>query len=137
MYVLSGRGADKLIPQWAIFDLGDHPVPTFHKGRVGILGDAAHATSPHQGAGAGLAIEDAAVLAELLADDRVMNHEDLTAAFAAYDATRKGRGHWLIHGSRRNGDLVEWRTEEVGRDFKQIETEIKERCMELWYADVN
>ena len=39
--------------QWAIFDLGDNPVPSFYKGRIAILGDAAHATSPHNGAGAG------------------------------------------------------------------------------------
>ncbi len=38
---------------WAIFDLGDHPVPSFHKGRICISGDAAHDTSPRQGAGEG------------------------------------------------------------------------------------
>jgi salicylate hydroxylase len=101
------------------------------------LGDAAHASSPHHGAGAGLAIEDAAILSELLADQRVMSHKDLEAAFAVYDAKRKGRAQWLIQGSRRNGDLVEWRTEDAGRDFKQIENEINERCKTLWYVDVN
>lgn len=39
---------------WAIFDLGEHAPPSYAKGRTAILGDAAHATSPHHGAGAGL-----------------------------------------------------------------------------------
>ncbi len=40
------------------------PAP-WHKGRVLLIGDAAHATTPHVGYGAGLAIEDAVVLGEL------------------------------------------------------------------------
>jgi salicylate hydroxylase len=66
-----------------------------------------------------------------------MSHKDLAAAFTAYDMSRRERAQWLIQGSRRNGDLVEWRTEDVGRDFNKIENEIKERCKTLWYADVN
>jgi 2-polyprenyl-6-methoxyphenol hydroxylase-like FAD-dependent oxidoreductase len=41
------------------------PLP-WHRGRVALIGDAVHATTPHLAAGAGLAIEDAVVLAELL-----------------------------------------------------------------------
>ena len=66
-----------LIEQWAIYDLGENPVPAFYKGRVGIAGDAAHATSPHHGAGAGFCIEDSAVLATLLSDERVTTAKDL------------------------------------------------------------
>jgi 2-polyprenyl-6-methoxyphenol hydroxylase-like FAD-dependent oxidoreductase len=39
--------------------------PPWHRGRVVLIGDAVHATTPHLAAGAGLAIEDAVVLAEL------------------------------------------------------------------------
>src|SRR5690606_4553202 len=39
----------------------------WHKGRVVLLGDAVHATTPHLGQGAGMAIEDGIVLAEELA----------------------------------------------------------------------
>lgn len=42
------------------------PAP-WHRGRVVLLGDAAHATTPHLASGAGMAIEDAIVLAEELA----------------------------------------------------------------------
>ncbi|KAF7544844.1 hypothetical protein G7Z17_g9628 [Cylindrodendrum hubeiense] len=112
---------------WAIFDLGDHPVPTFYKGRLSIAGDAAHATSPHHGAGAGFCIEDSAVMSELLADQCVQSHKDLEAAFAAYDKSRRERSQWLVQSSRRIGDCYEWRAAGVGKDFKKIENEIEER----------
>jgi 2-polyprenyl-6-methoxyphenol hydroxylase-like FAD-dependent oxidoreductase len=41
------------------------PAP-WYRGRVVVIGDAAHTTTPHMAAGAGIAIEDAIVLAELL-----------------------------------------------------------------------
>ena len=43
--------------------------PPWHRGRVAVIGDAAHTTTPHLATGAGIAIEDAVVLAELLAAD--------------------------------------------------------------------
>ncbi|KAL6243946.1 hypothetical protein RBB50_009380 [Rhinocladiella similis] len=97
---------------WAIFDLGEHPVPTMYKGRICISGDAAHATSPHHGAGAGFCIEDSAVLAELLADESVQTPQDLEAVFATFNAERKARGQWLVQASRHIGDCYEWRAKE-------------------------
>ena len=41
----------------------------WYRGRAVLIGDAAHTTTPHLGQGAGMAIEDAVVLAELLAED--------------------------------------------------------------------
>ena len=41
----------------------------WYRGRVAVIGDAAHTTTPHLATGAGIAIEDAVVLAELLAAD--------------------------------------------------------------------
>jgi 2-polyprenyl-6-methoxyphenol hydroxylase-like FAD-dependent oxidoreductase len=43
------------------------PLPAYHRGRVAILGDAAHAMTPHLGQGACQAIEDAIVLASVVA----------------------------------------------------------------------
>ncbi|KAK4945730.1 hypothetical protein LTR10_015078 [Elasticomyces elasticus] len=112
---------------WAIFDLGENPVPTFHKGRICISGDAAHATSPHHGAGAGFCIEDSAVLAELLADERVGEPQDLEAVFETFNAERKDRGQWLVQSSRYIGDCYEWRAKDVGSDFAKIEEQINRR----------
>jgi salicylate hydroxylase len=37
---------------WALFDTGEFPAAAYNRGRVCLLGDAAHASSPHHGAGA-------------------------------------------------------------------------------------
>jgi 2-polyprenyl-6-methoxyphenol hydroxylase-like FAD-dependent oxidoreductase len=41
--------------------------PPWHRGRVLFIGDAAHASTPHLGQGAAMAVEDAVVLGELMA----------------------------------------------------------------------
>ncbi|MEO3870642.1 FAD-dependent monooxygenase [Nonomuraea sp. B12E4] len=63
----------------------DTPLPAFHRGKVALLGDAAHAMTPNLGQGACQAIEDAIVLAHLVGADEV------PAALAAYTAARLER----------------------------------------------
>lgn len=64
------REIARLFPEkmvkWGIYDMYEHPAPTFARGRVCIAGDAAHASSPHQGVGACMGVEDALVLCEVL-----------------------------------------------------------------------
>lgn len=110
---------------WAIYDLP--PLPTFYKGRMVVVGDAAHATSPHHGAGAGFCIEDSALLADLLADTRVRGVQDLEAVLATFDAVRRERSQWLVDSSRFTGDLYEWRAPGIGRDLNAINAEINRR----------
>ncbi|OKL61229.1 hypothetical protein UA08_03486 [Talaromyces atroroseus] len=118
---------------WAIYDLGDHPVSTFYKGRVCLLGDAAHATSPHHGAGGGFCIEDSAVLATLLLAavetraDKEGKDIPFESVFAAFDASRRERSQWLVQSSRFIGDCYQWRAEGVDRDFVRMEEEINRR----------
>jgi 2-polyprenyl-6-methoxyphenol hydroxylase-like FAD-dependent oxidoreductase len=66
----------------------------WHKGRVVLLGDAVHATTPHLGQGAGLAIEDSLVLAEEL-----VRHNTLEAAFTAYRDRRFERCRNIVESS--------------------------------------
>ncbi|MGW6129662.1 FAD-dependent monooxygenase [Cellulomonas sp. NPDC055163] len=61
-------------------------VPTWHRGRVVVLGDAAHATGPVWAQGAALALEDALVLAEVLAAV-----PDWSAACAVWERRRRAR----------------------------------------------
>jgi FAD-dependent urate hydroxylase len=61
-------------------------VPTWHRGPMIIVGDAAHATSPASGQGASMAIEDAVVLGKCLRD-----LPDIRQAFAAYERLRRER----------------------------------------------
>lgn len=66
----------------------------WHQGRVVLLGDAVHATTPHLGQGAGMAIEDAIVLAEELSA-----HAEPEAAFEAYRARRYERCRYIVEAS--------------------------------------
>jgi 2-polyprenyl-6-methoxyphenol hydroxylase-like FAD-dependent oxidoreductase len=66
----------------------------WHKGRVVLLGDAVHATTPHLGQGAGMAIEDSIVLAE-----EITNGTTPEAAFAAYRNRRFERCRYIVEKS--------------------------------------
>lgn len=66
----------------------------WHHGRIVLLGDAVHATTPHLGQGAGLAIEDSLVLAEELS-----RYEDVEAALCAYRTRRFERCAWIVRAS--------------------------------------
>ena len=56
-------------------------MPQWHKGRVCLIGDAAHCPTPASGLGASMAMADAYILAKKLSEET-----DYTVAFAAYDA---------------------------------------------------
>ncbi|KAG5932462.1 hypothetical protein E4U59_007475 [Claviceps monticola] len=121
---------------WAIFDLGDNPPPTFAKGPVCLVGDAAHATSPHHGAGAGFCIEDAAVLAQLFANDEILGRRAVQVALAVYDACRRERASWLVQSSRHIGNTYEWIAEGIENDFTRIQKEITHRNGVIANADI-
>lgn len=67
----------------------------WHRGRVVLLGDAIHSTTPHLGQGAGMAIEDALVLADELASASTPE-----SAFAAYRARRFERCEYIVEKSK-------------------------------------
>jgi salicylate hydroxylase len=71
--------------KWGIHDRD--PIPQWTKGRVTLLGDAAHPTMPTLAQGGNMAIEDGFVLGRQL--DR--HREDIGAALAAYVAERQPR----------------------------------------------
>jgi 2-polyprenyl-6-methoxyphenol hydroxylase-like FAD-dependent oxidoreductase len=70
------------------------PLPWF-KGRVVLAGDAVHACTPHLTQGAGMALEDAVVLAEELDVDR-----PVVESLAAYGARRHPRTTFVQDASR-------------------------------------
>lgn len=71
--------------RWALFAVPD--LPAWTRGPVALVGDAAHAMTPFAAQGAGMAIEDAAVLAACLADAP----GEAPAALARYAALRRPR----------------------------------------------
>jgi 2-polyprenyl-6-methoxyphenol hydroxylase-like FAD-dependent oxidoreductase len=66
----------------------------WHEGRVVLLGDAVHAATPHLGQGAGMAIEDAIVMAE-----EIGRHATPESAFAAYRERRFERCRYIVEES--------------------------------------
>ncbi|GAA3156008.1 FAD-dependent monooxygenase [Planomonospora alba] len=74
------------------------PLPAMHRGRVALLGDAAHAMTPNLGQGACQAIEDAVVLAHA-AGPGDGPAGDLTARLAGYTAARLARTSTLVSRS--------------------------------------
>jgi FAD-dependent urate hydroxylase len=73
-------------------------VPTWHRGPMIVVGDAAHAPSPTSGQGASMAAEDAVVLAKCLRD-----LPDVPRAFAAYERLRRRRVERIVAQGARSG----------------------------------
>ncbi|MER8157892.1 FAD-dependent monooxygenase [Streptomyces sp. NPDC094472] len=78
------------------------PLPAYHRGRVALLGDAAHAMAPTMGQGGNQAIEDAVVLAHHLAPDTA--HP--SAALAAYTRDRLPRTMDVVRRSARTARMI-------------------------------
>jgi 2-polyprenyl-6-methoxyphenol hydroxylase-like FAD-dependent oxidoreductase len=83
-----------------IYDI--EPLPRFVRGRVALLGDAAHAMTPNLGQGACQAIEDSVVLAAL-----VQSKGQIEAALAEYDRRRRARTRTIVLWARRLGRVAQ------------------------------
>jgi 2-polyprenyl-6-methoxyphenol hydroxylase-like FAD-dependent oxidoreductase len=79
------------------------PVRRWGRGRVTLLGDAAHPTTPNLGQGGCMAIEDAAVLAQSLA-----NAGDVAAGLREYEERRFQRTAWITRQSLTYGRIGQW-----------------------------
>jgi salicylate hydroxylase len=89
---------------WQVWSLFDRRPAAMAKGRVALLGDAAHPVLPFLAQGASLAIEDAGVLARLLAEYLAREGAaGVPAAMAAYAAARARRVAHVQEASRQNG----------------------------------
>ena len=105
------RATSGRLAGWATHDLPS--VPTWHRGPMIIIGDAAHATAPSSGQGASMAIEDAIVLARCLRD-----LPDTRGAFAAYEKLRRRRVERIVaHGARTSNSKAAGPVGRVLRDL--------------------
>jgi 2-polyprenyl-6-methoxyphenol hydroxylase-like FAD-dependent oxidoreductase len=93
--------ADTAIVRTDIYDRP--PVTQWVRGRVALLGDAAHPMTPNMGQGGGQAVEDAVVLARCLATEA-----ELPKALARYQALRVPRANSFVVQSRRLGEVSQW-----------------------------
>lgn len=97
--------------RWGIYDR--HQPERWSTERIALLGDAAHATTPHLGQGLNQSIEDAATLGVLLAD---VDLTDVPGRFRLYEELRRERTNRIQQGSRK-----------MGRTYRAAELSIHER----------
>jgi len=88
--------------RWALYDR--EPLPTWTKGRLTLLGDAAHPMLPHLGQGANQSIEDGMALATMLAQ---APSAGVPAMLAAYERLRRERVAEVQLGARKHGLRVD------------------------------
>jgi salicylate hydroxylase len=88
--------------RWALYDR--EPLPTWTKGRLTLLGDAAHPMLPHLGQGANQAIEDGMALATLL---EKADAAGAPACLLAYEKLRRERVAEVVLGARKHGLRVD------------------------------
>ncbi len=81
------------------------PLPSFHRGRVALLGDAAHPMTPNLGQGACQALEDAAVISRLAAGTEP---DTVSGMLAHYTAARLPRTTDVARWSRRAATMTTW-----------------------------
>lgn len=91
----------------------DH-APTYFRGRVAMMGDAAHASMPFAGNGAAQALEDAAVLDYLFS--KVTSPAQVEAAFSAYDTTRRPRSQAVVDMARKFGRVYAYAEDGMHED---------------------
>ena len=76
-------------------------LPTWHKSKVCLIGDAAHATSPYVGQGAAMSMEDAVIMAMCLRDI-----PDMDDAFTKFEKLRKRRTEKIVKTSQQSGKFM-------------------------------
>jgi 2-polyprenyl-6-methoxyphenol hydroxylase-like FAD-dependent oxidoreductase len=81
------------------------PLPSFHRGRIALLGDAAHSMTPNLGQGACQALEDAAVISRLAAGTEP---DAVAGMLARYTAARLPRATDVVRWSRRAATMTTW-----------------------------
>jgi salicylate hydroxylase len=90
------------VPAWQKWALAEPlEVTPWTQGARTLLGDAAHAMQPFLAQGGAMALEDALVLAA----EAAASPDDLTGAFARYEAVRRPRVARVQAGARRNGRI--------------------------------
>jgi salicylate hydroxylase len=103
---------------WALGEVLAVPSYVSESGRVVLIGDAAHAILPHAGQGGGMAIEDAASLAEFLGC--MTSRDDLGRTMSAWSEFRQTRVEHLREIARSNADALTFPDgpSQVARDAK-------------------
>ena len=114
-----------------LYDLS--PLKRWWKGRVILLGDAAHAMTPNLGQGGAQAIEDAFVLADKLSSCR-----SISEAFPEYERLRMPKVRRVVHTAWRYGQIAHTRSRWLQRlrnvGMKSVPDWVNQKRVEWLYA---
>ncbi|MBZ8178869.1 FAD-dependent urate hydroxylase HpxO [Oscillatoria salina] len=96
------------------------PLPNLVKGRIALLGDSAHATTPTLGQGGCQAMEDAEVLSRFL----VTTNLSVADALLRYQGERKERTANLVLKARKRTDTIYGKNAEITQEwYEQLKAE--------------
>ena len=115
--------------RWGLYDR--EPLATWTRGRLTLLGDAAHPMLPHTGQGANQAIEDAVTLAAVLDD---ANTASAPRALQIYESLRRERCARVQRSSRVNGARYDATGDDLTARDRQLSTQPQERAW-IWNYD--
>ncbi|KAN0064607.1 hypothetical protein ACQY0O_002236 [Thecaphora frezii] len=115
--------------KWALHQLIP-PLGSYTNGRVIVGGDAAHGGTPHQGAMAGQAIEDALFYSRLFGHPNV-NASNVLRAMGSIDAIRVPRANEVLQKSLDAGDVYEF-AGPLGDDIDKLAKDLVTRFDYLW-----
>ena len=115
---------------WALHEV--QPLETYSNktNNVIVIGDAAHAMLPHQGAGAGQGLEDALILAHLLSNSD-LTVETIKAVSGIYEQVRLERAVKVQNTSRESGEIYELYSPQFS-DFDAVGSHLTHRFDWLW-----
>jgi salicylate hydroxylase len=116
---------------WGLYDR--RPLASWTKGRLALLGDAAHAMLPHLGQGANQAIEDAVALAVFL---KGRTSGEIVDILRHYEAFRRERTDIVQTEARKNGLRYDSRYRDLGQRDQEIANSAKFFRMWLYDYDV-
>ncbi|KAG8168744.1 hypothetical protein KVR01_001493 [Diaporthe batatas] len=129
--------------KWRINDHEPVPQWVFLDGKVALLGDACHATTPHQGAGAGQAVEDGYILSKALADWLSRGKKGSVEGWMElYQRVRLPRAQKVVTTSREAGELYEFESPDlISLSYEEAVPIVAERLQErlkwLWMEDLD
>src|SRR5262245_29706003 len=115
--------------RWGLFDR--EPLSTWTRGRLTLLGDAAHPMLPHAGQGANQAIEDAVALATVLS---CAERASAPRALLIYERLRRERTAGVQRMSRFNGALYEAVSGDLSARDGQLAAQPQQRAW-IWSYD--
>jgi 2-polyprenyl-6-methoxyphenol hydroxylase-like FAD-dependent oxidoreductase len=122
-------------------------LPRWYSGRAVLIGDAAHAVSPHSGQGASLALEDAMYLAKMLrlalrhdspgAAKDAVDAQVLESAFRAFQEGRKERAEKIVAEGMRRGEPRRTKSEQPPGAIRQWCTELLLKALFRWLVPLS